>query len=360
VFLWKRAKKGKEEKLAQLQKESRAISNELAPQYEKLDSDFEFAIVGEADAEKQNTLREARAHAGESFSRAMKQLNTANDLPTFVAARSQLLYARDTFANARAVLEGKPLPQAAMAGAGALTQGGGGNYGGAGSMLPPAMQTGGMQTGNFNPNAGDLGPMGAGYPGAQPGYALDFFTSQPTPIAEMVPVELEVNGQRQRVWASRDSAQRALSGQPQVATVQYQGQQVPWYNAPQYYNPWNDFGSTMLQMMAVNMMMDSMFRPHHSFYHYHHYDTGYYGHDYHGGPSGYGGHSGHDSGNYGGGYDNTTAQVDNGGAGVANLDLFGNDASSYGNSGGYDNSGGGSLDLFGGGGGGGGWSSDSS
>ena len=299
VWYFRRKKSQDAARELRLRDETRTLSNELAPQYEKLDSDFEYAIIA-ATPEKQRELREARNDAGKAFSDAMKKFNDAQSFQELLGARASLMRARDAHDRSRAILEGKPLPEPRA-----------NNYdagGGAGSMLPPAMRQ----------NSGEpfeIGPLGQGYQGARPGYGLDFFTSEPVPLDQMVPVDLDVDGQKRRVWASHDSAQRALSGQAQVAMVQSQGQNVPWYQAQQQYNPWHDFGSTMLTMMAMNMMMNTMFSP-----------FGYGG--------GYGGGIG-----YGGGYDNGGA-VDNGGwvnddsnSGVADLDLFGGGG---GDSGGFD------------------------
>ena len=329
-LLWKRAQKGRAERQEQLRVETRDIANELAPAYEKLDSEFEFAIVAQTDPAKQKQLREARAQAGEAFSNAMKQLNGATDAASLAQARSSLLYARDSIENANAVLEGRPAPNVAS------------NSQLVGAPSGGQMMQSGMSGGGYDQDF-DVAPLGTSYPGARPGYALDFFTSEPTPIVDMVPVEINVNGQRQRVWASRDSAQRALSGQPQVATVNYGGQMVPWYNAPQQYNPWSGFGTSVVQMVAMNAVLNSVFHSGHDVHHYHHYN----GPDYSGG--GYGG-GGYDAG----GYNAPVAQDD---GGVTSLDLFGGGS---GNSGAvYDNSNSSSLDLFGGG-GGSSWSSDSS
>ncbi len=320
VWYFRRKKSQDAARELRLRDETRKLSNELAPQYEKLDSDFEYAILG-ADADRQRELREARNDAGEAFSTAMKQFNNAQNFPELLGARASLMRARDAHDRSRAILEGKPLPEPRAT---AYDAGGG-----PGSLLPPSMQ-------NTNaPNADEpfeIGPLGQGYAGARPGYGLDFFTSEPVPLDQMVPVDLDVNGQKRRVWASHDSAQRAMSGQAQVATVQYQGQNVPWYQAQQQYNPWNDFGSTMLTMMAMNMMMNTMFSP-----------FGY-------GGMGYGGFGHHHD--YGGGFDNGYVGGDNGGwvntdndagSGVADLDLFGGGGGDSG--GGFDMG-----DLFGGGG----------
>jgi cbb3-type cytochrome oxidase subunit 3 len=342
VWFYRRSKKAKAEREAKAREEASQIANELAPQYEKLDSDFEYAIIAQSDPAKQRELREARAQAGEAFSRSMKQLNAAQDFHSVFSARTSLLQARDQFAHSRAVLEGKPIPAPAMAGVGGGGDFGGGafsgfgNDGGTGSMLPPGM-------GRQQANDYEIAPIGADYPGARPGYALDFFTSEPVPIDQMVPVDIDVNGQRKRVWASRDSAQRALSGQPQVATVDYNGQRVPWYGAPERYNPWSDFGSNMLQMMAINMMLNSMFQPHYSVIHHHHDHGGGYGGGY------------DNSGGYSGGGSNGTDgwANDNSGAGATSLDFpsGGGDFGDFGASS--------SLDL-GGFDSGGGWGGDSS
>ena len=70
-LLWKRAQKGRAERQEQLRVETRDLANKLAPAYEKLDSEFEFALVAQTDPAKQKQLREARAQAGEAFSNAM-------------------------------------------------------------------------------------------------------------------------------------------------------------------------------------------------------------------------------------------------------------------------------------------------
>ena len=256
----------------------------------------------------------------------MKQFNNAQNFQELLGARASLMRARDAHDRSRAILEGRPLPEPQ-----ANQQI---SSSGPGSMLPPAMQNSNAPGAN---EPFEIGPLGQGYQGARPGYGLDFFTSEPVPLDQMVPVDIDVDGQKRRVWASHDSAQRALSGQAQVATVQSQGQNVPWYQAPQQYNPWHDFGSTMLTMMAMNMMMNTMFSP-----------FGYGGMGYGGGFDHHGGYGG----GYGGGYDNGGA-MDSGGwvntdndsnSGVADLDLFGGGGGDSG--GGFDVGG-----LFDGGGG---------
>ena len=289
-YLVRRGKKKREEETVQLHDETRELSSQLAPQYEKLDSDFEFAIVAEADPDRKRQLQEARATAGSAFSAAMKQTNVAEDYNSLAGARTGLMQAQNQMKRARNILEGKPEDE--------------GIYEAPAPQFGGGRMAGAFANQNNAQNDYEIEPIGADYPGARPGYALDFFTSQPVPINEMVPVDIDVNGQRRRVWASRDSAQRAMSGQAQVATVPYQGQQVPWYGAPQQYNPWNDFGSTMLQMMAMNMMINSLFHPAYStVHHYHHGDGGYGG--------------GHDSG---GNWDSGNSGYDNSGDASANLD----------------------------------------
>lgn len=246
VLLIARGKKRSAADLAQVRQETRDLSTNLAPAFEKLDSDFEYALLGEQDPERKRQLQERRQRVGQSFSDSMKRLNTAATLPDFVAARNGLQNAQAEIQRAQNVLKGRPenegvqsLPAAAPTASGAMGPGTGrGAYSQPGSDVI------------------EMPPVGANYPGAQPGYALDFFTSQPVPVNQMVPVEIEVNGERRRVWASPQSAQNALSGNPQIATVPYQGQQQPWFDVPQY-NPWHDFGSSMLQMAALGMVFNA-------------------------------------------------------------------------------------------------------
>ncbi|MDF2440182.1 MAG: hypothetical protein JWN98_1166 [Abditibacteriota bacterium] len=309
-----RSKKKRAAETVQLRNETRELSAQLAPQYEKLDSDFEYALLAEADPDRKRQLQEARSSAGSAFSAAMKKLNAAEDEYNQLAgARITLTQAKNRMQRSRNILEGKPEDE--------------GIYDAPAPQLGANRMAGAL---NEADNDYEIAPIGADYPGARPGYALDFFTSQPVPIDEMVPVDIDVNGQSRRVWASRDSAQRAMNGEAQVATVPYQGQQVPWYGAPQQYNPWNDFGSSMLQMVAMNMMINSLFHPGYStVHHYHHGDS-------------YGNGGGNwDSGNNGSGQDNSNVGVadldapfwgsaDDSGVASTSLDIFGNSGSSDG------------------------------
>ena len=337
IIWWRRRKKANNAvQLEQLRQQTRDLSSKLAPQYEKLDSDYEYAVLGETDPNRKKQLQEMHARAGEAFSGAMKQLNVASDLAAYSGAQRALNAAAQEMQRARNVLEGNP----ADAG-----------------VSRTANQNNGQgqsQTAGAADDAYEIPPLGTDEPGARAGYALDFFTSEPVPRDSMVPVEIEIGGQRRRVWASPQSAQRALNGQPQVATINANGRQMPWYNAPQSYNPWNDWGSTMLNMMAVNMMMDSIFRPHYG-----------YGYGGFGGGFGYGGGYGgttiinnydNDNGNWNSNrddssYNSADNRIDNtspdyGGAGVSSLDSpfagGGNDPVSSGYDGGSS-----SLDIFG-------------
>lgn len=320
-YLVSRSKKKRAAETVQLRDETRELSSQLAPQYEKLDSDFEYAVVAESDPDRKRQLQEARAGAGAAFSAAMRQTSAAeDDYNALAGARNGLMQAKNQMQRARNFLEGKPEDE--------------GIYEAPAPQFGGGRMAGAFGAGNPAQNDYEIAPIGADYPGARPGYALDFFTSEPVPINQMVPVDIDVSGQRRRVWASPDSAQRAMSGQAQVATVPYQGQQVPWYGAPQQYNPWNDFGSTMMQMMAMNMMMNSLFHPaYSSVHHYHHSDGGggYAGGYDNGGHSSGGGYADNNSG-----ADSTSLDApfwgsgDDSGAASTSLDIFGQSDSSDG------------------------------
>lgn len=338
IFLMQRRKKQSAQELGQIEGEANEVSAKIAPAFEKLDSDFEYALLAEKDPARKQLLEERRDRVGQMFSGGMKQLQNATTAGDFLTARNALQATQVEMQRAHNILQRKPedegvqqLQAATPAASGSALP-----HHATGSPLPSA-------------NSGDvveIPPIGANYPGAQQDYALDFFTSQPVPIAQMVPVEIEVNGQRRRVWASPQSAQSALAGNPQIATMNYQGQSRPWFDVPQtQYNPWHDFGSTMLQMMAFNMMWDAM-TDRHSYYN-----------------SGWGG--GYGGGGYGwndynqGGYINRDAGYDNrmqdagSAAGAASI----NSPISGGWDTTPDNAGSASLDVFGGGGVSGGGSS---
>lgn len=338
-LLYKRhANKLREEEAAQARVQARDLSNKLAPQFEKLDSDYEYALLAETDPNRKAALQEQRARAGEAFSASMKRLGAAQNGSDFIATVAALQAAQMQMQRARNVLENKPENDGVQAPSGDGA---------------PHMST--HARGNITqtpPDVIEVPPLGADLPGARQGYALDFFTSQPVLRNEMVPVDLEVNGQKRRVWASRQSAQNALAGQPQIATVNNGGQQRAWFDVPQY-NPWQNFGSTMLQMMTMNMLLNSMMG--------HSYAFG-------GGYGGYGGYSGgwfdsgyqggynegyndglHHGGGYGGGsdgYDNRTQDVANQ-AGEASFDSPFAGGGGWGGS--SDDAGSSSMDVFGGG-----------
>jgi hypothetical protein len=337
-FLVRRGKKKREEETVALRNETRELSAQLAPDYEKLASDYEFAIVAEQDPTRKRELQEANNRAGTAFSAAMKQLNNAEEYNALAGARNGLMQAREQMQRARNILDGKPEDEG-------LYQAPPPQFGS--QRVAGAFDNGGFGQGNVFDND-EIPPLGQNYPGARPGYALDFFTSQPVPVDQLVPVDIDVNGQRKRVWATRESAQRVFSGQPAVATVNYQGQQVPWYGAPNSYNPWNDFGSTMLQMMAMNMMMNAMFSSHYGGVHHHYHDSG--GWDSGGGSGWNNDWNSNDS--QSGGLNNDYSD-----AGSASLDApFAGGWSD----GGASDAGSASLDMFGSSDFGGGWGGDSS
>lgn len=344
----RRSNKRRAQETEQARVTARDLSNKLAPQFEKLDSDYEYALLAETDPARKNALQEQRQRAGEAFSASMKRLGAAQKGDDFIASVAALQAAQAQMQRARNVLENKPENEGVQA-LPSISNGNG----------APHMST--HARGNPSqtpPDVIEVPPLGADLPGARNGYALDFFTSQPVPRDEMVPVDLEVNGQKRRVWASRESAQNALSGQPQVATVNSGGRQQAWFDVPQY-NPWQNFGSTMLQMMTMNMLLNSMMGHSHAFgggyggfggYSGGWFDSGYrggynegYNDGLHRGGGGYGG------GDYSGsndGYDNSTQQAANQ-AGEASMDSPFAGGSGWGAA--SNDAGSSSMDVFGGG-----------
>lgn len=352
LILWTRhrGKKRRAVHLAQTREAARALSSKLAPQLEKLDSDFEYALLSEDDQTRKTQLQEHRRRAGEAFSDAMRLLGEAQSADEFSRALAALQAAQSEMQRAGNVLQGRPADEGVPTSPSPVPPL-------APMMMPPADAP---ANGSFNgsrPAGGadgtvEVPPLGDGLEGARPGYALDFFTSQPVPRDQMVPVDLEINGQKRRVWASRESAQSALAGEPQIATLHHEGQQRAWFDVPQY-NPWHSFGAQMLQMMAINMLLNSMMGHNHAF------GGGYAGYGGWGGGWFDGGYSGsHDDGYHGRNYhDSDSARRDDGydsrmndashDAGVASLDapFSGGDFSASPAS---SEAGNASLDIFGG------------
>jgi tetratricopeptide (TPR) repeat protein len=247
-LVMRRNRKRQAARLTDARERAQELSSRLAPQLEKLDSDYEYALLDQNDAARTAQLQEYRRAAGQSFSDAMRTLRDAQNAEQFEAALGALQSAEATMQRARNVLQGKPVDE--------------------GVQLPatPAMARDALArdalTSTHNGHNGATGvvqvpPLGSDLPGAQPGYALDFFTSQPVPRDQMVPVDLEINGQKRRVWASRDSAQRAAAGDPPIAAIDYGGRPRAWFDVPDY-NPWQSFGSQVLQMMTINMLLNQV------------------------------------------------------------------------------------------------------
>jgi tetratricopeptide (TPR) repeat protein len=274
LILWgvQRGKKRRAAEAAQARELAITQSNRLTPLYEKLSSDFEYALLGQTDPVRRDALLASQQRAGEAFSEAMSRLKRAHTSSDYDASRGYMKAADREMQRARNVLNGLD------ADAGLQPQVASGND----VNVAGALQSGPIPAGArhvWEEGEFEVPPLGANMPGAQPGYALDFFTSQPVPRDQMVPVDIDINGQQRRVWATPDSAQRALNGDPQIATVNSGGQSQAWFDTPRY-NPWNDWGSQALQMIALNVLINSMMNSGRSYG----YGNGYGGYD-----SGYGG-----------------------------------------------------------------------
>ncbi len=262
LFLWgrHRGKQRRAARLSQSREAARVLSNTLAPQFETIDADYEYALLSETEPARQAQLQQERTRIGESFVRAMKLLGDAQSADEFDRAVAALRVTQTEMQSARDVLQSRsphtvapPAPASAPASdasANGLSPGGA-------PVNHAAPNNGQADSATPSTETIEVPPLGSGLNGALPDYALDFFTSQPVPRAQMVPVDLEVDGQKRRVWASRQSARNALNGEPQIAIVPCEGGQRAWFDVPQY-NPWQSSGTQVLQMMSINTLLNSM------------------------------------------------------------------------------------------------------
>jgi hypothetical protein len=269
-LLMRRNRKREAAGLAEARSEAQQLSNRLAAQLETLDTDFERALLAEKDATRKAQLFDNRHEAGEAFTGATRRLREAQTIHQFKMALASLQNAQNTLQRARNVLQSRPdgdteqdtnqdiEPADAPASTHEAQNDSGLN---SSAQCSSQHSANGSAEGDDNVTDDDtviqVPPLGLDLPGARSGYALDFFTSEPVPRDEMVPVDLEINGQKRRVWASPDSAQRAVDGPPPIATIEEDGQARAWFDVPSY-NAWQSYGSPALQITTMHMLLGQM------------------------------------------------------------------------------------------------------
>ncbi|MCW3062623.1 MAG: hypothetical protein JWQ02_4444 [Capsulimonas sp.] len=102
---------------------------------------------------------------------------------------------------------------------------------------------------------------------------VSFFSSQPAPLNNLVPVTITVNGESRQVLATPEEADDLRRGQmPQVRAFNVNGQQVPWYAYNQYdpyrdywhyqNSGWGGFGGGLLAGWVGAEVLGSLFAPH--------------------------------------------------------------------------------------------------
>ena len=70
---------------------------------------------------------------------------------------------------------------------------------------------------------------------------VSFFSGQPLPASELVPVTMVIGGQKRTVMVSRDEAAAIQRGEtPQVRAFEQDGRYVPWYEN-RGYDPYRDY-----------------------------------------------------------------------------------------------------------------------
>jgi tetratricopeptide (TPR) repeat protein len=70
---------------------------------------------------------------------------------------------------------------------------------------------------------------------------VSFFSSQPAPVSQLMPVTLNIDGQNKTVMATPLEADMIRRGQmPPVRSFNVGGQSIPWY-AYEHYDPYNDY-----------------------------------------------------------------------------------------------------------------------
>ena len=241
LVLWsvRRGKKRGAQNTSAARSSSEAEMTRVQSEWKILSSDLRNALSAELAPARRAQLQEAGNRAAEACRAASAKHNEATRAQDFDAARVALRTAETEMQRAREVLS---------IAIGATASG--------------ATPTGATPTGATS-NAGvwadgdyEIPPLGENLPGARPGYALDFFTSEPVLRSQMIPVEIELGGRRRRVWASPQSAARS-SQDPQIATSNDQAGSRAWFDTPSY-NPWTNFGAQTLQMVAMQTVFSAM------------------------------------------------------------------------------------------------------
>lgn len=204
---------------------------------------------------------------------------------------------------------------------------------------------------------------------------VSFFSGQPLPASELVPVTLVIQGQKRTVMASREEAAAIARGEtPQIRAFRDEsGNYVPWYERRDY-DPYRDYygnrgmfsGTDFISLYLLSQMMGPGLYGGYGPWGYGGYGWGMPTPPPTWGGWGYGGYGyGGYSGSYGGGYDNGSSgyapepQYDATPENAGGFDFFGTTQSEQGgfdggsddNSGGWFGGGGdsGGFDLGGGG-----------
>lgn len=70
---------------------------------------------------------------------------------------------------------------------------------------------------------------------------VSFFSGQPMPMSELVPVTMVIDGQKREVLATREEAETIRRGEtPRIRAFEQDGRQVPWYEN-RNYDPYRDY-----------------------------------------------------------------------------------------------------------------------
>ncbi|MDQ2686622.1 MAG: tetratricopeptide repeat protein, partial [Armatimonadota bacterium] len=105
---------------------------------------------------------------------------------------------------------------------------------------------------------------------------VSFFSSQPAPLGQLVPVTITVGGQSRQVLATPAEADELRQGRmPQVRAFNVGGREVPWYEYDgydpyrdywRYHNAgWGGFGSGVLAGYIGSELLGSLFAPHYGY-----------------------------------------------------------------------------------------------
>ncbi len=202
VFLRNRKTAATESRIVALNRDINHRLDEVTQEFRR----FDIETASAPDTPLLQEAKQLRSAAVDPFAAAGEQFNTAKTLPQYEEADRLTEQAERLAAKARARLEQamgrKPLD---------------------------------------DPNVPGGVPRAEDVPADDRGAC--FFCSKPARLRDLTPLEVNVNGESQRVLACEDCADIAHTGRsPQVLTVpDDQGHNVPWYQSNRY-DPWNDYG----------------------------------------------------------------------------------------------------------------------